>query len=149
MPRPPNSKPAAPPIHWPSLLPSESRAEWEDLRAWVEQFVDRFALDTRTIPPCWYRHNTMVETLAALRDHERGSYGHSIAKTTAVAWLRAVRDVEALLKESASRNGCTAAEHRPDARARWSVAEGEWAAFIGHDEAQRSAILLDARLDDG
>lgn len=115
----------------------------------MEQFVDRFAVDTRTIPPCWYRHNAMVEALAALRDHERGSYGDSTAKTTGVDWLRAVRDIESFLRESASRTGCTAAEHRPDARARWSVDESEWAEFIGHDEAQRSAILREARLDDG
>jgi hypothetical protein len=146
--RSPTSGSVAAPIHWPSLLPTESLGEWEDLRAWVERFVDRFAIDTRTIPPCWYRHNAMVETLAALRDHERGSYGDSTSKTTAVDWLRAVRDVEVFLRESASRTGCTAAEHRPDARARWSVDEGEWAAFIAHDQTQRSAILLEARLDD-
>jgi hypothetical protein len=137
------------PIHWPSLLATESRAQWEDLRAWVEQFVDRFTIDTRTIPPCWYRHNAMVETLAALRDHERGSYGESTSKTAAVEWLRAVRDIESLLRELASRTGCTAAEHRPGARARWPVDEGDWAAYIADDEAQRTAILLEARLDDG
>jgi hypothetical protein len=146
--RSPTKGSVAAPIQWPSLLPTESRGEWEALRAWGDQFVDRFAIDTRTIPPCWYRHNAMVERLAALRDHERGSYEYSTSKTTAVEWLRAVRDVEALLRESASRTGCTAAEHRPDARARWSVAEGEWAAFIAHDQAHRSAILLEAQLDD-
>jgi hypothetical protein len=114
----------------------------------VAQFVERFAVDTRTIPPCWYRHTAMVEALAALRDHERGSYGDSTAKTTAVDWLRAVRDVGALLRESASRTGCTAAEHRPDARARWSVDLREWSQFIGDDEAHRSALLLEAQLDD-
>jgi hypothetical protein len=115
----------------------------------VDQFADRFAIDARTIPPCWYRHNAMVEALAALRDHERGSYRDSTSRTTAVEWLRAVRDVEALLRESASRTGCTAAEHRPDSRARWSVAEVEWAAFIAHDQAQRSAILTEAQFEDG
>jgi hypothetical protein len=142
------SRSAAPPIHWPSLLPNESRAEWEDLRAWVEQFVDRFAIDTHTVPPCWFRHNSMVEALAALRDHERGSYGDSTARTTAVDWLRAVRDIAAFLKESAARTGCTAAEHRPEPRARWSVDEGEWAHFVGPDQAQRTAILSEAQLDD-
>ena len=53
------------------------------------------------------------------------------------------------MRESASRTGCTVAEHRPDARARWSVDERDWADFIGHDEAQRSAVLLDAQLEDG
>jgi hypothetical protein len=48
---------------------------WADLRDWVDHLVDRFGLETRVIPPCWYRHNTVVEALSALRDHQ-GS-GHS------------------------------------------------------------------------
>jgi len=55
------------PTHWPSLLPDEARPAWASLSDWVERLVDRFALETRVVPPCWYRHNTLVESLSALR----------------------------------------------------------------------------------
>jgi hypothetical protein len=53
------------PTHWASLLPDEARQSWAELRDWVEHLVDRFALETRVVPPCWYRHNTLVESLSA------------------------------------------------------------------------------------
>jgi len=65
------------PTHWPSLLPDDARQAWTDLRDWVEHLVDRFGLETRAIPPCWYQHNTVVEALSALRDHERISFAPS------------------------------------------------------------------------
>ena len=62
------------PIHWPSLTGPERDRRLHQLVDWVDQLVDRFALDTRVVPPCWARHNALVETLSALRDHERASY---------------------------------------------------------------------------
>ena len=69
------------PTHWPSLLPDDARQAWADLRDWVEHLVDRFGLETRAVPPCWYRHNTLVEALAALRDHERICFGPMLPRT--------------------------------------------------------------------
>lgn len=77
---PPSAQPHSPapapmgggPVHVPSLSESEFEALLTDLRIWVAGLVRRFALDVRTIPPCWERHNAMVETLTALRDAERG-----------------------------------------------------------------------------
>jgi len=62
------------PVHWPSLTQTERLQAFADLREWVEQLVDRFSIEIRVIPPCWYRHNGMVEALSALRDHERMSF---------------------------------------------------------------------------
>jgi len=62
------------PIHWPSLTETERPQAFADLREWVEPLVDRFAIEIRVIPPCWYRHNGMVEALSALRNHERMSF---------------------------------------------------------------------------
>ncbi|MBE3074606.1 MAG: hypothetical protein IMZ75_06620, partial [Actinobacteria bacterium] len=62
------------PVHWPSLTESELPQALADLREWVEQLVDRFAIEVRVIPPCWYQHHGMVEALSALRDHERMSF---------------------------------------------------------------------------
>src|SRR5674476_1230047 len=82
------------PTHWASLLPDEARQSWAQLRVWVEDLVDRFALETRVVPPCWYRHNTLVESLSALRDHERICFAPNASPSGAIDWLRAVGEVE-------------------------------------------------------
>ena len=106
------------PVHWPSLTEDEHARRTGELRDWVDQLVARFALDTRVVPPCWLRHNGMVETLSALRDHERASYADSAPPTAAVDWLRALHDVESLLRDLAGKTQCTAQMHRPNWRDR-------------------------------
>ena len=104
------------PIHWPSLTAPERGRRMVQLEEWVDQLVTRFALDTRVVPPCWQRHTAMVETLSALRDHERASYHQTAPPTAAVDWLRALRDVETLLRSIAGQTQCTAQTHRSEIR---------------------------------
>lgn len=104
----------ASPVHWPSLTDEERESRTDELQDWVAQLVVRFALDMRVIPLCWLRHNGMVETLSALRDHERASYADSAPATAAVDWLRALRDVESLLRDLAGKTQCSAQAHRPE-----------------------------------
>jgi len=122
----------ASPLFWPSVAEADRQQAWHDLRGWVDDYARRFAVHTRTIPACWYRHNPMVEALAALRDHEQASYEFSTAKTTAVEFIRASRDVGIVLRELAGRCGCSAGHHRPDA-SRAAVDEGDWLDFVGAD----------------
>src|ERR1019366_2236542 len=103
------------PTHWPSLLPDEAPQAWDDLREWVEHLVDRFGLDIRVVPPCWYRHNTLVEALSALRDHERICFAPSASPTAALDWFRALREIEHRLTQACARTQCSVNEHRPDA----------------------------------
>jgi len=86
------------------------------LEEWVDQLIARFALDTRVVPPCWPRHHAMVETLSALRDHERASYHQTAPPTAAVDWLRALQDVESLLRSIAGQTQCTTQTHRSEIR---------------------------------
>ncbi len=102
------------PTHWPSLDQDDLQAALHDLRGWVEQLIDRFALDVRTIPPCWDRHNGMVEALTALRDYERGCYTDTASPTAAVDFIRALREITHFLKEAAALTQCSAREHRAD-----------------------------------
>lgn len=102
------------PTHWPSIPPHQLPQAWEDLREWVEALVDRFALDVRTVPPCWSQHNAMVEALSALRDHERASYSEKAPPTAAVDWFRALREIEYQLSAIAARTQCSVNDHRPD-----------------------------------
>ncbi len=108
--------------HWPKLPPNVIAERWEELRSWVIELQERFAhLDHHVIPPCWWRHNEHVEALAALRDHERVSYAPMAPATASVEWMRALRDIEALLRTWTAEYACGSSHrespatlHRPD-----------------------------------
>lgn len=100
------------PVHVPSLNGPEYDALLTDLRLWVAGLVARFALDVRTIPPCWERHNAMVETLAALRDAERGCFVDRPPPSAGLEWIRAVKESVVYLRDHAAMTRCTAHEHR-------------------------------------
>jgi hypothetical protein len=111
------TRPDTGPLHVPSLTAAERDQVMPELVVWVNRLVDRFALDSRTIPPCWERHNAMVEALAALRDYERGSFGEDADPRSGVEWLRALREIRSQLGEFASLTQCSAQQHRePPAR---------------------------------
>lgn len=111
------------PVHWPSLSGDEAAHAFADLRGWVEQLVNRFAIEVRVIPPCWHQHNGMVEALSALRDHERACFADTASPTAAVDWFRALRDIEARLIELASKTQCSAHEHRGEVSRSWAGPE--------------------------
>jgi len=146
--RPSGSRSRQAPTHWPELVHTESSWQWDDLRDWVEQLVLRFRLDSRTVPPCWYRHNAMVEALSALYDHELACFPLSESKRSAVDWFRALSDIEMLLRPWVSRTGCTGKEHRDDPDAALRVDEADWAAFVGLDTERRRAVPIALALDD-
>lgn len=102
------------PVHVPSLTSAARVALLGHLAPWVDTLAHRFALDVRTLPPCWDRHNGMVEVLAGLRDYERGAFVGTAPPTAAIDWLRALRDALAFLRDLGALTQCTAREHRPD-----------------------------------
>ena len=123
--------------HWPSLSSDDATTEWEELRDWVEQLQRRFAhLDHHVIPPCWWRHNEHVEALAALRDHERVSFLTSAPATAPVDWMRALRDVTALLRSWTAENPCGATHQDTPARRRHDSYDG-WDEHIETDIERR------------
>ena len=110
------------PTHLPSLTSRErQRFIAEQLTPWVEQLVTRFDLDIRVVPPCWARHNGMVEALSALRDHERACYSETAAPTAALDWFRALREIEARLIDQGAATRCSVTEHRVSPAARWTT----------------------------
>jgi len=131
------------PTHWPSLLPDDARQAWADLRDWVERLVERFGLETRVVPPCWYRHNTLVEALSALRDHERISFAPNASPTAAVDWFRALREIEHRLAEACARTQCSVNEHRPDLQRTWLTDQTQWRAFVAADLRDRTQRATD------
>jgi hypothetical protein len=131
------------PTHWPSLLPDEAGPAWAELRDWVEHLVDRFALDTRVVPPCWYLHNTLVEALSALRDHERICFAPNASPAGAVDWFRALREIENRLSQACARTQCSINEHRPDPPRAWATDQAMWQTFLETDLADREQRVID------
>ena len=99
------------PLFWPDIAAEDTAVEWAELRAWVNRLVARYALDSHVVPTCWYRHNHLVEALAALRDHERGSFAATAPPVAAVEWQRAWRDVEARLRAWTTELRCDGRHH--------------------------------------
>ena len=137
------------PTHWPSLLPNEARPAWAELRDWVEHLVARFALETRVVPPCWYRHNTLVESLSALRDHERICFAPNASPTGAVDWFRALREVEQRMSQACARTQCSVNEHRPDPPRSWLTDYDQWLTFVDADVHDRTQQVIDEGLMGG
>ncbi len=124
------------PTRWVDI-PAEAAAQaWAELRTWVETLRDRFSLDHHVLPACWWRHNTHVEALAALRDHETASYLDTAPATAPVDWLRALRDVTAMLRAWTDELGCDTT-HRPAPAAGVAFDEAGWDAHLRADVDRR------------
>ncbi|HET6911616.1 MAG TPA: hypothetical protein VFH54_19995 [Mycobacteriales bacterium] len=127
------------PTDW-RTLPAETAAEaWDELREWVHWFKDRYALDHRVVPPCWYLHGALVDVLTALRDHHAHAFSDVQPATAASEWHRVFRDLEPRLRDWASRTGCTRTEHREDATTQWPDDDTRWRDHLNQDEQQRAA----------
>ncbi len=127
------------PLHWPAVTSDDALRQWSELRDWVAELMRRFEhLDHHVIPLCWWRHNSHVEALAALRDQERMSYSDTSPPSAAVEWHRAFRDIEARLREWTATLPCGSC-HDPRTRPTPIVDDGEWAAYIAQDAARRSS----------
>jgi hypothetical protein len=130
------------PLLWPALSASEAAEEWPSLRAWVEQLVHRFSLPAQVVPPCWFRHNTLVEGLAALREHHRASFSATAAPTAAIDWHRAFRDMEQRLAGWASLTQCSERHHQPDATRVITPDPNDWDRFVSDDADHRGATAI-------
>lgn len=123
--------------HWPGIAPDDITAEWEDLRRWVEQLRQRFShLDHHVLPGCWWRHNSHVEALCALSDHERSSFSRTAPATAPLDWFRALRDITALLRTWTAELPCGATHQEPALRLK-PVAEAAWEDFVRADVVRR------------
>ncbi|MHB1533914.1 MAG: hypothetical protein ACYC1D_04730 [Acidimicrobiales bacterium] len=146
---PPDLDNVTSPVHWPSLPAADTRAEWGELRSWVDNLTERFGhLDHHVIPLCWWRHNGHVEALQALRDHERVSYSETAPGTAGVDWHRAFRDIEGRLREWTAQLPCGARHEQRPTRLRLTTDDG-WRAFVDADESRREDAAVDRAVEAG
>jgi hypothetical protein len=130
------------PIDWSRTDPAVPSEEWDELRNWVQWLVNRYALDCRVVPPCWYLHPSVVDVLSALRDHHRSSFDLLGLTTGPADWHLAFRHLESRLREWASRTGCARDAHRPDVPPEWPDDTSCWATHLA---AYSSAPIADRR----
>ena len=53
------------PVCWATLTEVETEDALEELEDWITWVVARYALDHRTVPPCWEHHGALVEERSA------------------------------------------------------------------------------------
>lgn len=124
------------PLLWPEIPVEDAAAEWQELRTWVHGLVARYALDSHVVPACWFRHNHLVEALAALRDHERGCFAATSPPTAAIEWQRAWRDIESRLRAWTAELRCDS-HHHPAHDQHRGVSEDGWENFVTADSSGR------------
>lgn len=127
---------ALPPLHWPTVSATVALREWPELIAWVEELRVRYEVfaDHKLIPVCWFRHQSLVGALQALKDHERVAYSSEAPGTAGVDWHRALRDIEALLKHWDDGPLVCSKQHEVQAD---PYEESDWEEFVANDIAKR------------
>ncbi|MCA0328458.1 MAG: hypothetical protein LCI03_00980 [Actinobacteria bacterium] len=102
------------PICLPTLSPEETTAHLEDLADWVAWVTRRYALDHRTIPPCWAEHGALQEELSALRTGWITAYSPDALGDAPLRWHGEFDAARHRLATWVARTGCRASEHRDD-----------------------------------
>jgi hypothetical protein len=99
-------------VCWATLSELETEDALEELDDWVSWAVDRYALDHRTVPPCWDQHGALVEELSALRTAWLAAYGITGRPEAPLEWHNQFAGGRQRLSDWAARTGCRPGEHR-------------------------------------
>ena len=131
------------PTCWAEIPLADVPAEWDDLREWVEGLVTRYPhLDVHFIPPCWYRHPSHVEALAALRDHERVSFSEVSPATSPAQFQITMGQIEARLRLYTDAAGCLST-HREPVNPLVPPSDTTWQAWVEADVARRRVEIIE------
>jgi hypothetical protein len=126
------------PLDWRQVSAAESRAHWQALREWVQWLVQRYSLDARVVPPCWYLHPQLVDLLTALRDQHRGAFHHLAPLGSAASWHQNRWQFETRLRDCVSQTGCSRDTHRDDPAIDWPQDTQRWNQHLDRDAAERA-----------
>lgn len=136
-------------MDWATLTATERRTELRRLWPWVTELVRTWPVSRDVVPPCWYRHESLIRVLSALRDAYLTAYHATQAASAAADWMQVWDATEERLRRWVARAGCKSGEHHPDRIQRWVTEPGEAAAtvrkfegFVEADFEQRSADEL-------
>ena len=103
------------PLCWPAPTEEEREEQLDALTDWIRWLVDRYALDHRTVPPCWSQHGSLLEELSALRTAWLTVYAVTSTGDAPLEWHAHFAAARQRLAEWVSRIGCRSGEHREQA----------------------------------
>lgn len=102
------------PVCWTALGPEELANQFDALDAWVRWLTRRYALDHRTVPPCWAKHGALLEELSALRTAWLTAYAVTSTGDAPLDWHAHFAAARQRLVDWVSRTGCRGGEHRAE-----------------------------------
>ena len=120
------------PVDWSALTALDRRDELRRLWRWVVRLVQTWPVARDVVPPCWYRHESLIRILSAGRDAYVTAYHSSQAASAAADWMHVWDATEERLRRWVSRTGCKSGEHHPDRIQRW-IADNDEAATAAKD----------------
>lgn len=122
-------RPAVPaaiaPINWWRLDPEERTETLTTLAVFVPELVRRYALSDQILPPCWYRHEPLVQELLALYQYRNQNQFLPTAPPVAPKEFHfELQQVIARLRSWVAQTGCNIAEHNEDRVQSWALPGG-------------------------
>jgi hypothetical protein len=137
------------PVDWSALSAVERRTELRRLWPWMVRLVQTWPVSRDVVPPCWYRHESLIRILSAARDAYLTAYHSSQAASAAADWMHVWDATEERMRRWVSRTGCKSGEHHPDRIQRWvsdddeaAIAVKDFDEFVADDFDRRSAEEL-------
>ena len=102
------------PVCWSALEGGELQEHLADLTEWITWIVWRYALDHRTVPPCWPEHGALIEELSALQTAWCAAFAVTADATQPLRWHAEFATARGRLGDWTARSGCRPGEHRSD-----------------------------------
>lgn len=105
-------------VCWRYLSGEQAAQHWAELVPWVRWFLDRYRIKADTVPPCWYRHGSMIEELSALHTAWLVAYSSKAPGAAPLDWHSslhyAIQRLQAWTQEQGScRSVGKHEDHRP------------------------------------
>src|SRR5690606_22327414 len=116
-------------INWRVLSDPNARDAWARLREWVEWFSVRYDVPISTVPPCWWKHPSLVEELSALHTAHTAAFDASDTGFRPISWHERLTLAMPRLTRAYA-GGCTRG-HSPHKPRSWAdtTDEQEWDAW--------------------
>ena len=144
------------PVDWSALSATARRAELRRLWLWVVELAAAWPVSSDVVPPCWYRHESLIRILSAARDAYLTAYGSSHPASAAADWMHVWDATGQRLLHWVRVTGCNSQRHRTDPIQRWVVdesvsaeARAEFDEFVEAEFERRSTAELRDSVDDG